>query len=334
MDANDKNVWHEVDRYAAVSCAAVRNLKPRANLVLIMKRRFFTLDVFTDQALAGNPLAVVLDSAGLDTARMQAIAREFNLSETTFALEPRDPVNTAALRIFTPARELPFAGHPTIGSAVIIAVERAPEMLGRGDLQIVLEEEVGPVRCGVQRKGNAYFASFGLPALPFIVPGAPDGTDAAAALGLAASDIGFDRHRISRYSCGTPYTLVPVAGLEAIARAAPDLARFRDVFGETGVFLYTRETKGADNAVHTRMFAPQFGIVEDPATGSAAAAFAGVAQEFEAPEDGTHTITIEQGFEMGRPSLIDLTMDVAGGKLTAGEIGGSAVIVSQGTIDV
>jgi trans-2,3-dihydro-3-hydroxyanthranilate isomerase len=299
-----------------------------------MKRRFFTLDVFTDRPLAGNPLAVVLDSVGLDTAHMQSIAREFNLSETTFVLEPRDPVNTAAIRIFTPARELPFAGHPTIGSAVMIAVARAPEMLGRGDLQIVLEEQVGPVRCSVRRKGNAYFASFGLPALPFTVPDVPEAADAAAALGLTATDIGFDRHRISRYSCGTPYTFVPVAALEAIARAAPDLARFRAVFGETGVFLYTRETKSADNAVHARMFAPQFGIVEDPATGSAAAAFAGVAREFEAPEDGVHTITIEQGFEMGRPSLIHLTMDITAGKLTGGEIGGSSVTVSQGTIDV
>src|SRR5947209_301895 len=173
-----------------------------------MKRRFFTLDVFTDRALAGNPLAVVLDSEGLDAPRMQAIAREFNLSETTFVLEPRDAVNTAALRIFTPARELPFAGHPTIGSAVVIAATRAPEMLGRGDLQIVLEEDVGPVRCNVRRKGDAYFASFALPALPFTVSDVPELAQAAAALGLLPSEIGFDRHRISRYSCGTPYTFV------------------------------------------------------------------------------------------------------------------------------
>lgn len=299
-----------------------------------MKRRFFTLDVFTDHPLAGNPLAVVLDGAGLDPPRMQAIAREFNLSETTFVLEPRDSVNTAGLRIFTPARELPFAGHPTIGSAVMIAVARAPEMIGRGDLQIVLEEEVGPVRCNVRRKGNAYFASFGLPALPFTVSGAPEAADVAAALGLAAADIGFDRHRVSRFSCGTPYTFVPVGGLDAIGRATPDGSRFTDVFGAMGTFLYTRETTYAENAVHARMFAPRLGIPEDPATGSAAAAFAGVAQEFEAPEDGVHTITIEQGFEMGRPSLIHLTMEVVGGKLISGEIGGSAVIISQGTIEV
>ena len=299
-----------------------------------MKRRFYTLDVFADRPLAGNPLAVVLDSGGLDAPRMQAIAREFNLSETTFVLEPRDSVNTAALRIFTPARELPFAGHPTIGSAVAIAVTRAPEMLGRGDLQIVLEEEVGPVRCNVRRKGDAYFASFGLPALPFTLPGFPSPADAAAAIGLAASEIGFDRHRVSRFSCGTPYTFVPVVSLEAIARATPDLTRFRQVFGEMGVFLYTRETVKPENAVHARMFAPPLGIREDPATGSAAAAFAGVAHEFERPEDGVHTITLEQGFEMGRPSHIHLTMEIAGGKLIGGEIGGSAVIVSQGTIDV
>jgi len=299
-----------------------------------MKRHFYTLDVFTERPLAGNALAVVLDGGGLDASRMQAIAREFNLSETTFLLEPGDPVNTAALRIFTPARELPFAGHPTIGSAIMVAVTRAPEMLDRDDLQIVLEEAVGPVRCDVRRKGDAYFASFALPTLPFTLPDTPSTADAAAALGLALSDIGFDRHRLSRYSCGTPYTFVPIAGLEAIAQAAPDIARFRQTFGEMGVFLYTRQTVNAENAVHARMFAPQFGIIEDPATGSAAAAFAGVAREFEAPEDGMHAITIEQGFEMGRPSFIHLTMEIAGGRLIAGEIGGSAVIISQGTIDV
>jgi trans-2,3-dihydro-3-hydroxyanthranilate isomerase len=299
-----------------------------------MKRRFYTLDVFADRPLAGNPLAVVLDSEGLDTPDMQAIAREFNLSETTFVTEPRDPVNTAGLRIFTPGRELPFAGHPTIGSAVTIAFVRAPEMLGRGELQIVLEEEVGPVRCGVRRKGSVYFASFALTALPFTVPGVPEVAEVAGGLGLDASDIGFDRHKISRYSCGTPYTFVPVAGLNAISRAVPAGSSFRDVFGEMGAFLYTRETTSPDHAVHARMFAPQFGIPEDPATGSAAAAFAGVAREFEKPEDGVHAITIEQGFEMGRPSLIQLTMEIRGGELVAGEIGGSAVIVSQGTIDV
>ncbi|GAC1552904.1 MAG: PhzF family phenazine biosynthesis protein [Beijerinckiaceae bacterium] len=300
-----------------------------------MKRRFYTLDVFTDRVLAGNPLAVVFDSDGLDTLRMQAIAREFNLSETTFVFDPHDPVNTARLRIFTPARELPFAGHPTIGSAVMIAGVRAPEMLGRNDLQIVIEEEIGLVRCTVRRrKGEVYFGSFALPMLPATVAGVPASGAVADALGLQTPDIGFDSHRVSRFSCGTPFTFVPIDGLAAIARARPETAHFSNVFGEMGAFLYTRETNDDANMIHARMFAPNFGVAEDPATGSAAAAFAGVATEFEAPEDGMHAITIEQGFEMGRPSLIHLTIEIAAGQLVAGEIGGSAVIVSQGTIDV
>ena len=112
-----------------------------------MRRRFHTLDVFTDQPLAGNPLAVVLDAEGLDTDRMQAVAREFNLSETVFVLEPRDPVNSARIRIFTPGRELPFAGHPTVGTAVLLAETRGPEIVARQDLALVLEEEVGLVHC-------------------------------------------------------------------------------------------------------------------------------------------------------------------------------------------
>src|SRR5471030_2325611 len=134
-----------------------------------MPRQFYTLDVFTDVALAGNPLAVVLDSDGLDSARMQAIAREFNLAETVFVTEPRDPINTARLRIFTPGRELPFAGHPTIGSAVLLAHLRARDLLAREDLRLVLEEEIGEVVCVARhRKGQALAAYFTLPRLPGI----------------------------------------------------------------------------------------------------------------------------------------------------------------------
>ncbi len=132
-----------------------------------MTRRFFTLDVFAETALAGNPLAVVLDSEGLDDRRMQAIAREFNLSETVFVFEPRNPVNTARARIFTPARELPFAGHPTVGTAALIAHMRAPDLLATQDMRIVLEEGIGDVVCVVrQRKGRALAANFDLPKLP------------------------------------------------------------------------------------------------------------------------------------------------------------------------
>ncbi len=164
-----------------------------------MARRFFTLDVFTERALSGNPLAVVIDAAGLDDVRMQAIAAEFNLSETVFVLEPRDPVNTARLRIFTATRELPFAGHPTVGTAALLAHTRAPDLLATQDLRIVLEEEVGDVACVVRhRKGQALAANFDLPKLPERLAGPPPSrSEIAQGLGLAPDDIGFDRHEPS-----------------------------------------------------------------------------------------------------------------------------------------
>jgi trans-2,3-dihydro-3-hydroxyanthranilate isomerase len=299
-----------------------------------MRRKFYTLDVFTEAALAGNPLAVVLDSEGLDTARMQAIAREFNLAETVFVMEPRNPVNTARLRIFTPGRELPFAGHPTVGSAILLAHLRAPDLLAREDLRIVVEEEVGEVVCVARhRKGRAMAAYFMLPRLPQSVGEAPSDAALAADLGLTAADIGFGAHRPTMYGAGTPNLFVPIASLDAMARARPHLK----LWGENGgpaVYLYTNEVVNEGSNWHARMFASGWGIVEDPATGGAAAAFAGVVMQFERPGDGDHMFAIEQGLEMGRPSFISLGINVENGELRSATIGGSAVIVSNGAIDL
>ena len=299
-----------------------------------MGRKFYTLDVFTDRALAGNPLAVVLDAAGLDDARMQAIAREFNLAETVFVREPANPVNTAALRIFTPARELGFAGHPTVGAAVLLAHLRAPEMLRAQDLRIVLEEKVGDVVCVARhRKGQALAAYFTLPRLPQPAGEPQRAAALAAGLGLEEADIGFGAHRPSVFSAGTPFAFVPVRSLDAMARAKPSLRLWGE--GDTpAVFLYTRECVNASSSFHARMFAAGWGITEDPATGGAAAAFAGVLMQFEPPGDGEAMHVIEQGLEMGRPSFISLGLVVERGALVSATIGGSAVIVSQGTIDL
>jgi trans-2,3-dihydro-3-hydroxyanthranilate isomerase len=298
-----------------------------------MRRKYYTLDVFTETALAGNPLAVVLDCDGLDDKRMQAIAREFNLSETVFVLEPRDPVNTARLRIFTPARELPFAGHPTVGTAVLLAELRAPELLTSQDLRVVVEEAVGDVVCVARhRKGQALAAYFTLPRLPEPAGEAPDDATIADRLALAPSDIGFGAHRPVVYSAGTPFLFAPVANRQAAARAAPN-AHAWGADGGPAVFLYTNEAERSGSAFHARMFGGGWGVAEDPATGSAAAAFAGVLMRFEPPPDGDTTYVIEQGFEMGRPSLIALGLEVDGGALRAATIGGSAVIVAQGAIE-
>ncbi len=298
------------------------------------RRRFVTLDVFTDRILAGNPLAVVLDSEGLDAARMQAVAREFNLSETVFVLPAADARHRARLRIFTPGRELPFAGHPTVGTAVLLALRHE----SRADAQAFgLEEEIGIVPCVVENSGaGSGYARFRLPKLPVPEGTGPEPSDAAWGLGLDPTVIGFDRHVPSRHSAGVPFTFVPVNSLAAIARAKPAGEAFAAAFGgeRPAAFVYTRETTETGRHFHARMFAPSFGIGEDPATGSAVAAFAGVLMQCEPLGDGEHALTIEQGFEMGRPSLIHLQLVIRNGALASAEIGGSAVVVSEGEIDV
>ena len=300
-----------------------------------MARRFQTLDVFSETALAGNPLAVVLDAEGLSDSRMQAIAGEFNLSETVFVFEPRNPINTARVRIFTPKRELPFAGHPTIGTAALIAHLRARDLLAAQDLRIVLEEAVGGVVCSARhRQGQALAAYFELPKLPERLGGKPPPkTEIAAGLGLEPGDIGFGAHEPSLFSAGAPYLFVPVGSLGAVGRAAPGAMVWASKDGPA-TFLYTSEAACDGSAYHARMFAPAWGVIEDPATGSAAAAFAGVVHAFDRPGDGEHTLTIEQGFEMGRPSLIALGLTIEAGALSAATVGGSVILVSSGSLDL
>lgn len=303
-----------------------------------MTRSFHVLDVFTDRPFEGNPLAVVLDSQGLDDAAMLAITREFNLSETVFVMPPDDPVNSAKVRIFTPGGELPFAGHPTVGTAALLAELRAGSHL-TGGVVIALEEKIGLVKVEVSRRpGGVPRAVFALPRLSENLGIEIDAELAAKALGLDPLDLGFGAHGISVWSAGVPYTMVPVRDIATIARAhVADKNAWTAAFakaGREGVFIYTRETVHPQHHVHARMFWPGAGITEDPATGSAVAAFSGLAATVELPEDGQHQLVIEQGFEMGRPSLIALDLDIRGGRLVDALIGGSAVRVSEGHLHV
>lgn len=300
-----------------------------------MRLPYHILDVFTDTRFGGNPLAVVLEADGLDAARMQTIAREFNLSETVFVLKPQQAAHTAAVRIFTPAAELPFAGHPTVGTGALLAEIKAPAGQGRGEALVVLEEKIGIVRVGVRlRAGAAPFAEFDAPKLPEETGAAAPADRLAAALGLIPSEIGFENHRPTRYSAGNAFAFVPIASLDAMAKARVASTHWDAAMGGTGAFLYCRQTVHTTASFHARMFAPQHGIAEDPATGSAAVAFAGVIRRFDTLPDGSHKRAIEQGYEMRRPSLIELSMDVAGGKLESVRVGGHAVRVAEGTIEV
>ena len=298
-------------------------------------RRYYLLDVFTDRPLAGNPLAVVVDCDRLDPTAMQKIAAEFNLSETVFVLPPLDPVSTARLRIFTPKAELSFAGHPTIGAAVLIGELRASTLMRSQDVRIVLEEPVGRVTCLARHlPGRARQAEFALPKLPARIGDAQSDEKIAAALGLTPDVIGFGRHQPAIISAGTPFTCVPVASRAALNAAWPRPDLFADAFAPAEAahaYLYTR---GTNDDFEARMFAPTLGVFEDPATGAAAAALAGALMQFEDIPDGHHALTILQGAALGRPSTIVLSLDVEDGRLTEAAIGGSAVIVAEGKLDL
>jgi trans-2,3-dihydro-3-hydroxyanthranilate isomerase len=301
------------------------------------RRRFATLDVFTDEPYAGNPLAVVLDSEGLDGAAMQRIAREFNLSETVFVRPPAEPRHRAALRIFTPARELPFAGHPTVGTAVLLGLQdqdRADGAARADALAFGLEEQIGIVPCVVEAGAGRGRARFKIPALPTFLGEGPDPAALAAALSLAPEDIGAGLHVPSRHGAGVAFTFVPVASRDRLDAARIDpagLAALGAGFGELGaLYLYTPDPEGLGPRYQARMFAPHLGVPEDPATGSAAAAFAGVLMQFAPLGNGEHDVVIRQGLAMGRPSEIALQLVIAEGALRSVEIGGEAVLVSEG----
>jgi len=303
-----------------------------------MGRRYAILDVFTNTPLTGNPLAVVLDSEGLDDAQMLAIAGEFNLSETVFVQPPENPGHSANVRIFTPKVELPFAGHPTVGTAILLAHERFGDVDGEQDAVVVLKQKIGIVRCAVVLKQHAAaFAEFDVPKLP--EPAGPTHNNEliAEALGLDPADIGFENHDCCRFQVGAPFNFVPVRNLDALTRAKPVMSRWKAAFGHdthNDAYVYCRETRSHDSAFQARMFAPDMGIAEDPATGSAAAAFAGVVHFYDGLTGGTHHIRIEQGFVMGRPSLIDLEVDIENGKMHAVRIGGQAKLVARGELFV
>ncbi|MCV0397003.1 MAG: PhzF family phenazine biosynthesis protein [Rhizobiaceae bacterium] len=296
---------------------------------------YLLLDVFTDTPLAGNPLAIMMEADGLDDSAMQAIAREFNLSETVFVLKPDNPAHTARIRIFTPAYEMPFAGHPTVGTAVALAAGSTNG--GQGPSIVTIEENLGLFRCVVTGGEGPAFAEFDLPALPARLPFDVGREQIAAALGLNPHEIGFENHEPSLNSAGVPYVAVPVAGLEAAAKVRVDgglwSAIAPSIDGKIAcAYVYCRETVGHDMDWHARMFVVGEPSYEDPATGSAAAAFGSVIMGFDEPLDGDHRIWIEQGLEMGRPSRLRLELAVEGGVITGARIGGHAIRIASGRL--
>lgn len=295
---------------------------------------FVTVDVFTDRRFGGNPLAVFPDAAGLSADDMQALAAEFNLSETTFVLPPDDPRHSARVRIFGPRSELPFAGHPNVGTGFVLArrMENPPE-------HFTFEEPAGLVRVHVLRNADGAIdgARVAAPRSLSLGSAVPTETIAACA-GLAPEDIVTTAHTPLIASVGMPFAIAEVDGLGPLARATPDLAAFRAAaarFGaETEGFKLLLYAARAGNALtpRMRMFAPLSGVMEDPATGSAAAALAALLTSRAPGDNVSLTFEIEQGIELGRPSRILASGRKTGEGPVSATVAGTCVPVLQGTV--
>jgi trans-2,3-dihydro-3-hydroxyanthranilate isomerase len=298
-----------------------------------MSLTYETLDVFTDTRFGGNPLAVVFGAEGLDDDDLQAVAREFNYSETTFVLPPENPDHAARVRIFTPGTELPFAGHPNVGTATVLA--RRGTVFGKpvGDT-LTFEERVGPVRLDILReRGDAVGAVLAAPADP-VVERMLEPVALAGAVGLPVAAVVARTHAPAMVSVGPHFLIAELTDLDALAAARSDAGLIADHIGPLSppeIYLYavTDEAPGT-LAVRARMFAPGMGIAEDPATGAAAVAFAGLLATL---THGDLEIAIDQGVEMGRPSRIDARIDRSGGGPMI-TIAGRCVPVMRGEMEV
>jgi trans-2,3-dihydro-3-hydroxyanthranilate isomerase len=301
-----------------------------------MQRRYVTVDVFTDRVFGGNPLAVVLDAQGLKKPQMQAIASEFNYAETTFVLPPRAPEHSAHVRIFTPRTEVPFAGHPNVGTAVVFAREWEREEKGGPRLdRLVFEEAAGLVPIRLIRQPNAVVgAEFTAPQFLTVGTHVSSG-DLAECLSLTAADVNLTNHLPQVLSVGLPFLVAEITTRQALRRAKPHALTHERVLprlGTDAIYCYTRGA--TPQQLHARMFSPLDGIVEDPATGSAAAATISLLAALRPERDAEMSWRIEQGAEMGRPSLLKGRTEKRDSTVTAVHIGGFAVQVMSGVFDL
>ena len=297
-----------------------------------MKLKFHTLDVFTNHRFSGNPLAVVLDADQLSTAQMQMITKEFNLSETTFVLKPENPLHTAKMRIFYPGGEMSFAGHPTLGTAVLLA-----ELYKLDEVKFELKAGLTIVK--ILKTADQYSGIFTAPIVPFPVSWPlPQLEEIAHALGLSSDEIGFDGHAPIILEGGPRFFYVPVKSRKALETSA-----IREPFWSTlltslhgvdAAYIYTRSHEKEGWDFRARMYAPSGGIPEDPATGSATALLAAQLLISESLQDGTRQWHLLQGVEMGRPSNLRLEADISLGKLKAVRVGGNAVRLMSGEIEI
>ncbi|HTR77105.1 MAG TPA: PhzF family phenazine biosynthesis protein [Gemmatimonadaceae bacterium] len=302
-----------------------------------MRARYLTADVFTDSMFGGNQLAVFPDAGAIPPDLMPRIAREFNYSETTFVLPPADPAHTARVRIFTPGGELPFAGHPTVGTAHVLASIGAIRLTG-DRTTIVFEEGVGPVPVLIRSTaGKPTFAQLSAAKLPESGAKPPDARTLAKMLSLAPTDLLGGDYEAETVSCGVPFLFIPLKNRSAVGNARLDPALWEATlsrYDTSKVFVFARDAERTGSDIRARMFAPGIGVPEDPATGSAAVALGGYLARRDSRQTGTLRWVVEQGFEMGRPSILEIEVDKSGGAVTASRVGGSSVVVCEGQMSL
>jgi trans-2,3-dihydro-3-hydroxyanthranilate isomerase len=297
--------------------------------------RYLHLDVFTDHLFGGNQLAVFLDGRGLAADTMQAIAKEMNFSESTFILPPEQPGTDARMRIFTPAEELPMAGHPTIGSTYALA---RSGVIGAGRDMFVFGLGVGPVPVSLSWKNNTLnFAWMTQPNPTFGEPIA-DPAGAAAVLGLSPAAVAGTGLPVQVVSCGVPFLFIPLTTRQAVDGASLDvdaLAAFYETSRKAahGVFIFSAQPGGDKATVYSRMFAPGLGVLEDPATGSASGPLGCylLRHKVVRPEQA-HAMLSLQGVKMGRPSHVHISIGATKTEITSVRVGGEAVVAGEGTL--
>ena len=294
---------------------------------------FLQYDVFTNEPLTGNRLAVFVDSRGLDAGRMQALAREMNFSESTFILPPEMPGTDVRMRIFTPATEMPMAGHPTIGSTFALAHTGA---IRPGASRVVFGLGVGPVPVALEWEGSRLRFAWMTQLNPTFGPPIDAREAVAAAIGLDAGDLAPDLS-VQQVSCGVPFLLVPLRSRETVDRAMSDASASRRLAALTGIdlpiFLFAFSRPGSSETAYCRMFAPEFGIIEDPATGSASGPLGCyLVRHRLVPSDAALRMVSLQGVAMGRPSRVHVSIASSADEIVEVKVGGHAVLVGRGEL--
>lgn len=301
------------------------------------KHRFVTLDVFTSSAFGGNQLAVFPDASGIPEDALLPITREFNFSEVTFCYPPVNPAHAKRVRIFTPGKEVPFAGHPTVGTAIALRLLGEAGSANDPESRLVLEEGIGPVPVVVRTGQGAPFAQFAVAKLPEIGPPPPSRGVLAEILSIDAEDIHALPMAPQNVSCGLPFLMIPLRSVEAVRRSRVRIDKFEATLKSSWapeLFVFAMDPEGGESHFHARMYAPGINVPEDPATGSANACLAGYLAARTPRRDGTLVWTVDQGVEMGRPSRIEIEADKSAGAITAIRVGGNAVMVSEGMLSL